>query len=131
MKESLSKPEWTIMEALWNRNPMFLSEIMDTVNDKLNWKRTTYLTYLKKMTEEGLIGFETIRNSRSYFPSVEREECAINESRSVMARMADDTTKIFLSNMIKEGSLTQNDRDDLKKIIEELEKVEREEAESK
>jgi predicted transcriptional regulator len=121
MKDSLSKPEWTLMETLWNQSPMFLSEIMDAVNVKLNWKRTTYLTYLKKMTEDGLIGFEIIRNSRSYYPLVAREECAINESRSLMARMGDNASKIFLSNMIKEGHFTQEDRDDMKKLIDKLE----------
>lgn len=123
MKDSLSKPEWTLMEALWNQSPMFLSDIMNTVNVKLNWKRTTYLTYLKKMTEEGLIGFDMIRNSRSYYPLIAREECAINASRSLMERMGDNASKIFLTNMIKEGNFTQKDRDDMKRLIEELEQA--------
>lgn len=126
MKESLSKAEWMVMETLWEKSPMFLSDIMEAMSDKVDWKKSTFSTYLKILTDEGYIGYETIRNSRSYYPLAARSECAVNESRSLMARMTDDSARIFLSNMIKEGSLTKEDRDDLKKLIEELERAERE-----
>jgi predicted transcriptional regulator len=51
--------------------------------------------------------------------------------RSLMSRMTDDSARIFLSNMIKEGSLNKEDREDLKKLIDELEKAEREAPEGK
>jgi len=126
MKETLSNAEWTVMETLWEHSPMFLSEIMEKMSGKVNWKKSTFSTYLKILIDEGYVGYETIRNSRSYYPLVAREECAVNESRSLMSRMTDDTAKIFLTNMIKEGSLSQKDRDDLKKLIEDLERAERE-----
>ena len=131
MKENLSKAEWMVMETLWGKSPMFLSEIMDTMGSKVDWKKSTFSTYLKILTDEGYIGYETIRNSRSYFPLVARAQCAVNESRSLMSRMTDDSARIFLSNMIKEGSLTKQDRDDLKKLIDELEQAEREAPEGK
>ena len=131
MKESLSKAEWLVMETLWGKSPMFLSEIMETMGSKVDWKKSTFSTYLKILTDEGYIGYETIRNSRSYFPLVARAQCAVNESRSLMSRMTDDSARIFLSNMIKEGSLTKKDRDDLKKLIDELEQAEREAPEDK
>ncbi len=131
MKESLSKAEWMVMEVLWAKSPMFLSDIMGTMSGKVSWKKSTFSTYLKILTDEGYIGYETIRNSRSYYPLVKRAECAINESRSLMSRMTDDSARIFLSNMIKEGSLTKEDRDDLKKLIDELEQAEREAPEGK
>ncbi len=131
MKENLSKAEWMVMETLWGKSPMFLSEIMDTMGSKVDWKKSTFSTYLKILTDEGYIGYDTIRNSRSYFPLVARAQCAVNESRSLMSRMTDDSARIFLSNMIKEGSLTKKDRDDLKKLIDELEQAEREAPEGK
>ncbi len=131
MKESLSKAEWLVMETLWEKSPMFLSEIMDTMSSKVDWKKSTFSTYLKILTDEGYVGYDTIRNSRSYYPLVARAQCAVNESRSLMSRMTDDSARIFLSNMIKEGSLTKKDRDDLKKLIDELEQAEREAPEDK
>ncbi len=131
MKENLSKAEWMVMETLWGKSPMFLSEIMDTMGSKVDWKKSTFSTYLKILTDEGYIGYDTIRNSRSYFPLVARAQCAVNESRSLMSRMTGDSARIFLSNMIKEGSLTKKDRDDLKKLIDELEQAEREAPEDK
>lgn len=123
MKEPLSKSEWMVMEALWEHSPMFLSEIMDAMKDKVNWKKSTFSTYLKILIDKEYIGYETIRNSRSYYPAVQRDESAIIESRSVLARMTEQTTKIFLSNMIKEGSLTKADRAELRNLIDRLEEA--------
>jgi len=125
MKESLSKAEWLFMETLWEKNPLFLSEIMERMSQKVEWKKSTFSTYLKILTDEGYIGYQTIRNSRSYYPLVAREECAANESRSFLSRITDNTAKAFITTMIKEGSLSQDDRNDLKKLIEELEEAER------
>ena len=131
MKESLSKAEWMVMETLWERSPMFLSDIMESMDGKVDWKKSTFSTYLKILTDEGYVGYETIRNCRSYYPLVARAQCAVNESRSLMARMTEDSARIFLSNMIKEGSLSKEDRDDLKRLIDEQEQAEREAPEGK
>ena len=115
------------METLWNENPLFLSEIMDAMQDKVNWTKSTYLTYLKKMAEEGYVNFTTIRGSRSYTPIVSREECMVHESRSLMSRMTEDSAMLFVTNMIRESSLTDQDREELKKLIEELGEIQKQE----
>ena len=127
MKESLTKQEWIIMETLWNNSPLFLSEIMDAMQDKVNWTKSTYLTYLKKMAEKGYVGFKTIRGSSSYTPTVSREECMVRESRSLMSRMTEDSAMLFVTNMIRESSLTDEDREELKKLIEELGETQKQE----
>ena len=115
------------METLWNNSPLFLSEIMDAMQDKVNWTKSTYLTYLKKMAEKGYVGFKTIRGSRSYTPTVSREECMVRESRSLMSRMTEDSAMLFVTNMIRESSLTDEDREELKKLIEELGETQKQE----
>lgn len=120
MKETLSKAQWLIMEALWNRSPMFLSEIMEALEGQVSWTHTTFLTYLKKLVQEGFVSFETVRGSRLYAPAVSREDCVAKESRSMLSRMTESSRALFVSNMIKEGSLTKKDRNDLRDLIDEL-----------
>ncbi len=120
MKEALTKQEWIIMETLWDKNPLFLSDIMELMKGRVNWTKSTFLTYIKKMMEKGFVGYETIRGSRLYTPLVSRRRCMENESRFLMARMTEDSTKYFVTNMIKEGSLTEKDRQELKELIENL-----------
>ena len=120
MKESLSKHEWVIMETLWRGSPMFLSDIMAAMEKSVDWNRSSYLTYLKRMTDKGLIGYDTIRGSRSYYPLVKREDCIENESRYILSKMTEDSTRLLLASMIQKSGLSDKDRDELAELIEKL-----------
>jgi BlaI family penicillinase repressor len=120
MIDTLTKYEWMIMEALWQKQPMFLSEIMDGLKRTIPWKRTTYLTYLKRMCDKSFIGYEEIRGSRSYYPLVSREKCVQNESCQMITKMTDDSAKLFLTCMIQDSGLSQEAGDELKELIDTL-----------
>jgi BlaI family penicillinase repressor len=120
MKESLSRQEWVIMETLWQGRKMFLSEIMEAMARSVDWNRSSYLTYLKRMTDKGLIGYKTVRGSRRYFPLVEREDCIENESRYILSKLTQDSARLLLASMIQKSGLTEKDRDELQILIENL-----------
>lgn len=126
MKETLTKQQWAIMEALWQNSPVFLSELMDALRGKVSWTYTTFLTYLKKMVDRGFITYTTVRGSRRYEPAISREDCMVNESRSLLSRMTETSAALFVSNMIREGSLSKQDRDDLRGLIDELDRADEE-----
>ena len=130
MLEALSRQEWVVMEALWNKSPMFLSEIMDSLNKTLPWKRGTYLTYMKRICDKGYVDFDEIRGSRSYYPLVSREKCVQNESQLMVSKMTNDSARLFLACMITDSGLSEESSKELKELIENLamqaEKQERE-----
>lgn len=120
-KKPLSKQQWLIMEALWEQHPLFLSDLKEDLKGHGSWSHTTLLTHLKRLLEDGYVTFTTVRGSRSYSPAVTREECMTNESRQLMERMTESSAKLFVTNMIKEGSLTKEDRQELRDLIDRLE----------
>ena len=120
MKESLSRQEWVMMETLWQGSPMFLSEIMEAMEKSVDWNRSSYLTYLKRMADKGLIGYDTIRGSRSYYPLVAREDCIEKESNYILSKMTEDSTRLLLASMIQKSGLSDKDRDVLTELIETL-----------
>ena len=115
-----SKQEWIILETLWKKSPVFLSELMREMKNTVNWKQTTFSTYLKKMFNAGLIGYETISGNRSYYPIVKREECVREESRSLREKLSDVSTKLLLACMIRESGLKEQDCEELSRLIAEL-----------
>jgi Predicted transcriptional regulator len=117
MKEALTKQEWIIMETLWRRNPMFLSEIMEEMDKAVNWQKSTYSTYLRKLCDNGYLGYRTISGNRAYYPLVNREECVLSESRYMMSKLTDKSTKLFLTCMIKESGLNEAERHELQDLI--------------
>jgi BlaI family penicillinase repressor len=117
MKETLTRHEWVIMETLWQNAPMFLSEIMDAMQTSVDWNRSSYLTYLKRMTDKGYIGYETIRGSRRYNPLLRREDCVETESAAMLEKMTGKSAKLFLVSMVQKSGLSEEDREELQKLI--------------
>jgi BlaI family penicillinase repressor len=117
MKDTLSKQEWVLMEALWRRNPLFLSEIMAATETSVDWNRSSYLTYLKRMADKGLIGYTTERGSRCYSPLVRREDCIESESSYILSKLTENSTRLLLASMIQKSGLSEKDRDELQELI--------------
>lgn len=117
MKETLTRPEWAILETLWQRAPLYLSEIMEAMRTSVDWNRSSYLTYLKRMGERGYIGYETVRGSRRYFPLLERADCIESESSAVLGKMTEHSAKLLLVSMIQKSGLTEEDRAELQTLI--------------
>ena len=128
MKKSLVKNEWKIMETLWEQSPLFLSQIMEEMKGDVDWQKSTFSTYIRKLFEEGYVDFKTISGNRAYFPVVSKQECAAGESRFVIDKLSDSSAKLFLSCMIRESGLDEADISELKELISDLSKKQNEEG---
>lgn len=117
MKETLTRPEWAILETLWQHAPLFLSEIMGAMRTSVDWNRSSYLTYLKRMADRGYVGYETVRGSRRYIPLIAREDCIESESAALLGKMTEHSAKLFLVSMIQKSGLTEADRAELQSLI--------------
>ena len=126
MKETLTKQEWIVMETLWQKSPLFLSEVMEHMASAVDWNRSSYLTYLRRMADKGLIGYETERGSRRYYPLVERENCIENESSYILSKLTEDSARMLLASMIQKSGLSEKDREELQAMIAELSEEEEE-----
>ena len=130
MKETLSRHEWVIMETLWQRAPLFLSDLMSAMETSVDWNRSSYITYLKRMADKGYIGYETVRGSRSYIPLIKREDCVEAESAAMLEKMTGQSTKLFLVSLVEKSGLGESDRAELQALIARLGE-EQKEGESK
>jgi BlaI family penicillinase repressor len=117
MKGSLTRQEWVMMEALWQKSPMFLADIMEATATSVDWNRSSYLTYLKRMTDKGLIAYDTVRGNRGYYPLIGREDCIDTETDYLLSRLTEDSTRLLLASMIQKSGLSGKDRDELQELI--------------
>ena len=120
MKEILSRHEWILMEALWNRSPLFLSEIMEATKSFVDWNSSSYSTYLKRMTDKGWLSYTTISGNRCYSPLLGREDCIDTESSYILSKMTEDSKRMLLANMIEKSGLSDKDRSELQELISRL-----------
>ncbi len=123
MKKSLTKAEWAVMSALWEKPNQTISGIIETMeNAGLDWKYNTYATYLKRMTEKGLVRFKKLGRDKFYFPAVDKSACILAESRRVLEKIEHRAAKEFLVCMIRDGGLSAQDRAELRDLLDTLNK---------
>ncbi len=122
MKETLTHPEWAVMQALWGKQPQTLSEVIRSMGKAMNWSYRTYASYLNKLCEKGLAGFEAKGRDKFYYPLVDKEQCIRAESRSLLKKVSEQSAKELLVCMIEESGLSPEDHEDLKKLLDELAK---------
>ncbi len=122
MKDTLTYPEWMVLSALWEKQPQTLSQVIRTMEGKMNWSYRTYASYLRKLCEKGAAGFEVNGREKYYYPLADREQCIRAESRSLIQKVSEKGAKDLLVCMIQESGLSPKDHEDLQKLLEELSK---------
>jgi len=122
MKKSLSKPEWALMEALWQKPDLTMSGIIEAMGDIFDWKYNTYVTYVKRMCDKALIGYKRIGRDNFYYPLVKKEQCMMEESRHILDKFSSRSAKDLLVYMIRDSDLNATDREELKALLDELNK---------
>ncbi len=125
MERKLLDAEWTILRALWDRKPQTMREIIAAVQIEqpdIGWQYKTYHSYLRIMLEKGLIGCED-KNKRDklYFALVSREEALKAESETLLSRISTGSMGALVAMMADSGQLSDQDREQLKKLAARLE----------
>jgi len=120
MKATLTTPEWNVMTALWRREPQTLSEVIASMGDTVEWKYTTYATYLNKLAEKGYVGFDARGRDKFYYAVIEQDECLEAESRSLIEKVSEESAKKLLVSMIRDINLSKADQQELKALIDRM-----------
>ncbi len=120
MKTTLTAPEWSVMSALWGRGPQSLSGVIAAMGDGVGWSYTTYSSYLNKLVQKGFVGFDARGRDKFYYPLVEKDACIEAEGKSVIEKISEESAKKLLVSMIREINLSQDDKKELRQLIDEL-----------
>lgn len=120
--KSLTKPEWAVMSALWEKSPQTMSGIIATMGNKMDWKYNTYATYVKRLCDKGFIGYNVLGRDNFYYPAVPEEECIMAESKNILEKISNASAKALLVCMIKDSNLSKQDCDELSQLLDTLKK---------
>lgn len=119
-KNTLTTPEWIVMDALWGREPQVLGEIIESIGDRVDWSYTTYASYMKILTDKGLVTFTTRGRMKFYSPAVTREECIESEGESLLNKLGGDGAEKLLLCMMKKTNLSKEAQERMRALIDEL-----------
>lgn len=117
MKEiKLTDSEEVIMEMLWEKQKLFMKEILETY-PKPKPASTTVATLLKRMQNKDLVGYILYGNSREYFPKVAKSEYFKEEMTSMIDRFFNSSVTQFASFFTSNTKLSQKQLKELREII--------------
>lgn len=114
---SISEAEWQVMKVLWKQAPQTLGQIIEKLNDT-DWSNTTIQTYLARLVKKRALSTERQGKGYLYSPNVTEQECQLTESRSFLNKVFGGSVSGMVTNFIKSGDLSQNEINQLKKILE-------------
>ena len=109
--------ELRFCEILWEHQPVRSSELAHLCAEKLGWKKSTTYTVIKRLTERGVVQTE----DAVVTALVSRDQVQRAESRAFVDKNFHGSLPAFLSAFIGNKQLTQQEADELRRMIADLE----------
>ena len=122
----ISQAEWQVMKLLWAESPSTANRIVDELSVKSTWKPKTVRTLLNRLVKKKAAGYKKKGREYHYYPLVTQQEYVRAESHSFLDRVYDGTLTPMLAAFVDSDELSPEDIKELKRILDEKEKVERE-----
>ena len=118
MKINLSDSEWRLMNRLWDRSPMTITELTAALREDTGWTKNTIITMLSRLEAKGAVRYEEGGRAKQYFPTVDREDAARVETESFLSKVYGGSLGLMVSNLVESHALTEADIAELSAILE-------------
>ena len=118
MKINLSDSEWKLMNRLWDRAPMTITELTAALRAETGWAKNTVITMLSRLEAKGAVRHEEGSRAKQYFPAVNREDAALAETENFLSKVYGGSLGLMMSAMVDSHTLTEADIAELSAILE-------------
>lgn len=115
---TVSNGEWIIMELLWVK-PYTLMDLVTELHASVGWSKSTVATMIRRMTEKGIVSYTAEGRTKSFIPTISREEVSVRETKSLLQRAYHGSLGLLVSTMVQQNDLTAEDIEALHRVLEE------------
>jgi len=115
---SLSNAEEQLMQILWKLEKAFMKDLIDAYPEPKP-ATTTIATLLKRMQDKGFVDYVQYGRSREYFPLVKKNKYFSKQVNGMIKNFFNDSAAQFASFFTEETDLSQQELEELKKLIDE------------
>ena len=105
--------EYRFCEILWENEPVSSSELVRLCNEKLDWKKSTTYTVIKRLSERGILQSE----NAVVTSLVSKEEVCVAEGEEFLKKNCSGSLPGFIAAFTKKKQLTEKEIDEIQKII--------------
>lgn len=108
--------ETQFAEIIWEHEPIASGELSKLAEQKLNWKKTTSFTVIKRLSERGII-----QNQNGIVTSlISKEEFFARHSEQYVEDTFGGSLPAFLAAFSTRKKLTDKEVDEMKNLIEKM-----------
>ena len=118
MQINLTDSEWKLMNRLWDRTPMTITELTAAVKDDTGWSKNTVITMLSRLEAKGAVRHQEGGRAKRYSPTIPREDAALAETESFLSKVYGGSLGLMVSNLVESRALTEADIAELSAILE-------------
>ena len=113
--QKLFDSELKVMELIWSSEPISAKEVSILADKEFGWNKNTTYTVLKKIEAKGYIK----RTDPGFICSslISKKEVCGSETKSLINKLFGGSRKALFSALIEEEELTQDEIDELRKLI--------------
>ena len=112
----LTPAEEQLMQYVWKQKKILLKDLIDSYEEPKPAK-TTVATTIKKLIDKRYVAYDEIGSTRLYYAIVKKENYFSKQMKNMIYQFFDNSTSNFASFFAKEGSLTKEELQNLRDLI--------------
>lgn len=109
----LGEVESRFADIIWENEPLTTKELVSLCERKLNWKRTTTYTVLKKLSEHGIFQMKEKRVTSL----LSREDYYAGRSEQFVQETFEGSLPAFIAAFTKRRALTEKEISEIREMI--------------
>lgn len=113
----ISESELQVMKLLWITSPLTSDEIIRGLSLKHNWSGQTIKTFITRLVNKGMIGYEKKGRAYNYSPLYSKDEYVKLENRVFLRKVYDGALSLLLTNFLEEKDLSLEQIEELECIL--------------
>src|SRR4051812_22092592 len=118
---TLTPQELAIMKVVWQRDKATVRDVYEALRAKRSVAYTTVMTMMRILEEKGFLKKTQVERAYVYRPSRPRQQVVGAMVRDFVDRVFDGAAGSLLLHLAKDGRLTKEERQHIKRLIDSTE----------
>jgi len=118
MTNRVSDSEKIVLEVLWQESPLTSQDVVGRLHNQ-GWNEKTVKTFLNRLVKKQILSFSKDGRRYWYSPNVARAEILSEESNGFLKRVFQGDMKALLATFVDNKSLSKDELDYLKQLLDE------------
>lgn len=115
---TLTEAELPVMEALWQKSPASVNDVVEAVTKNRPVAYNTVLTILGILERKGYVRHTKDGRAFIYHPMVGRGQARRTAVRQLVTRFFHNSPELLLVNLLRDEKIDERELERLKKLIE-------------